>query len=171
MQWYTPRPQLKREYNCSNLKGNTRIWFRVNHRPVVAGWQNYRGSSCYCHSPRLIYTLDIDIHTVFSIITIFIYYFTFTPGSISDQDHFPDLRAELPQESIVSHPISEQYVTPCLCLLTHSNLSRVRFGYLVSRPVVPGLPFQKALAEFPFIDPFLARGRRHLLPHDAGQPF
>ena len=56
--------------------------------------------------------LDIDIHTVFSIITIFIYYLTFTQGGISDQVHFPDLRAELPQESIVSHPVSEQYVTP-----------------------------------------------------------
>ena len=135
---------------------------------MFTGGKNYCSPARYRYCPCLINTLDVDIDTVFSIIAIFVYNFSFAPGGISDHVHFQDLRAELPQEAIVSHPVCEKYITPCLGLLSHNNLPRMRRADLVSWHFSSGLPLQKALAELPLIDALPTGGRRHLFPHDTG---
>lgn len=85
------------------------VGVRVNHRPVFPRGENHSASCrCYDH-PLLIFDPAIDIHTITSFITVFLNYLAFTPDSISHDYEIPGFSLQLPQKSLVSHPVVQKH--------------------------------------------------------------
>jgi hypothetical protein len=66
----------------------------------------------------LIFTPTIDIHAIPAVFNVFFGYFAFTPGYITFQVKATNLRPGFPEKSVITHPISQNHISPGISLRT-----------------------------------------------------